>query len=110
MDAFQGFFSVAFLLALFAGLRKFDKAEAERKSLAAKCAELDAQIKKNRADDAETLNRVREYYYEQIKRHEGHVDTLKKMIHMERKFTDMDTKFIDLLFAKLDQYEKEKKG
>jgi hypothetical protein len=109
MSPFETFSSVAFMLALFTGLRKFDKAEAERKSLAAKCAELDAQIQKSKADDIDTLNRVREYYDDQIKRQNSQIDGLSRIIKLHDKFIDMDSKIIGSLSDTIEVLEKNKK-
>lgn len=80
MSVFEVIFSVSFLIALFTGLRRFDKIEKERETLAARCSDFEAKFKKAEEDQAHTLKSVRQYYDEKIERKEKEIEGLKSTL------------------------------
>lgn len=80
MSPFEIFFSVSFLIALFAGLRRFDKIEKERATLANRCSDFEAKLKKAEEDQAHTLKSVRQYYDEKIERKEKEIEGLRSTL------------------------------
>ena len=80
MSPFEIIFSVSFLLALWAGVRRFDQIAGERKALAAKCAELEGKTKKQEEDSREAINRVKEYYDREIEGQKKQIEELRHML------------------------------
>jgi|ERR1035438_2056983 hypothetical protein len=82
---------ITFLLALFAGLRKFDGLKEERKVLLARIAKLEGEVNKIEDDKNDTLNRIRDYYDAKAK---GHQDQLDEALEMKNGFHGLANFFV----------------
>lgn len=79
MSPFEVILSVSFLIAFWAGIRRFDKIASERKALSKRCSELETKLRKSESDSVEALNRVRDYYDREI---EGQKRKTEDVIHI----------------------------